>query len=224
MADPRVTRILDVVHALPPAATVADLPVRTPIPTEHAALVDYLRDLPDRDRGPVADRLAAQLRDAGHPDPFAAAHKMMKNATAELQAAEAGPIPADIGGLISYLTPMPPHERVFVAERLAAQLGGSSAAVERAADMVETALRDIEWGERSARAAQRFGRTLDTLVYDVEAAQRELDKLVDGDNAHVEYEGRDGADMASYLDDARRALRAAAALNPCKPATPGGAG
>lgn len=194
-----------------------------PIPTDHDALVAYLRGIPARDRGRVTDILAAQYREQGHPDPLAMASDTVERALADIKDEPDGgdAIPTDEAGLCEYIRNRPTWDRPFVAERLAVQLGGTPDAIARAVDLVESALSDVgsaESAESAERATRRFAEQLAATTKNLEAARRTLEDLMLGDDYHADYaETRTGLDLCAFLDDSRRFLHAAAAVNPCPP-------
>lgn len=188
------------------------------IPTDHDTLVEHLRNLPTRDRARLADPLAAQLREQGHPDALAAAVDMLERATAEIGDDSSEQIPTDPAGLYQYLAELPSRERPHVADRLAIQLGGTPDSIERAVNMVGSALEDIENDEECDRKARLFAEQLAATLEQLGRTRRTLDDLMSDGLFHVEYaESRTGLDLAAFLDDAGRMLRAATALNPCPP-------
>lgn len=196
------------------------------IPTDHEALVAYLRDIPDRDRTRVADLLTAQYREEGHPDPLAMANDTFERALAEVEdgpdAAE--PIPTDPYLLADYLNKRTAAEQVFIAERLAVQLGGHPDAIARACDLIELALLEAENNRATVRDVANLARDITGASKAIAAAQASLAALL-GERSqpyHADYaETVQGLDLRAFLDDAARMLRAAAALNPCPPAKNG---
>jgi len=190
------------------------------IPTDHAALVTYLRNLSDRDRARAVDLLAAQYREQDHADPLAMAARTWDQAMAEIGDDPAEPIPTDPHALYEYLREMVPGEQIHVTDRLAIQLGGTPDAVSRAVDLVSAALQEIDLGLTADRAIARFAEHLADAGRALHAAQRDLDALMGetGGDYHGDYaDTRAGLDVRAFLDDSERSLRAAVALNPCQP-------
>jgi hypothetical protein len=126
-------------------------------------------------------------------------------------------IPTDPAGLHEYLARTPSSGRPYVADRLAVQLGGTPDAIARACDLVSSQLADVEHDDQIGRWRARLAAQLQDAATAVRVAQGTLGELL-GDLFDVEYaESQAGVDMRDSLDDAARALRVAAAFNPCPP-------
>ncbi|MEU7590648.1 hypothetical protein AB0A95_30700 [Micromonospora sp. NPDC049230] len=192
----------------------------TPIPTDPAAFVDYLRNVPTRDRARVVDLLAAQYRTQGHPDPLPLT---MANSDYDRAVVEIGdepdttePIPTDVQGLFEYLRTMNGWQQSAVADRLAIQLGGTPEAIDRAADLMTRALSLVAQEILILELRQHLADTLAAAADTIKDGLNTIDRLASEDVYDVEF-AEGGWDMRGFLSDAGRFISAASALNPAPP-------
>lgn len=148
--------------------------------------------------------------------------------TTETMTAErpaAGSIPTEPTELEALLRKLTPGAQTEVADLLAAQLGGTPEAIERATDLVWRALGAIENENAIVQERANLAQHIADALASIRAADASLTNLC-GDLYDVEYAegGQRVLDLRTFLDDAARLVRAAAAFNPCPPdTTKGGA-
>lgn len=137
--------------------------------------------------------------------------------TADTSQQIAAEIPTDPDDLYLYLRDRT-SDASEIADRLAVQLGGTPFAVARACDLVDDALGRIQHDNDIDQQRANLAENIEAAINAVTAADRSLAALM-GDLYDVEYaEGIRSREVEAFLNDARRMLRAAAALNPCPPA------
>ncbi|WP_431935782.1 hypothetical protein [Micromonospora sp. RP3T] len=183
------------------------------IPTEHPALVAYLRARPSREWPRLVDVLTAQLRTAGHTDPLAAAVDMLERAGEAIEDAFPGPVPTEPAALAAYLATVAPADRYLVAERLADQLGPTAADEQRAYTMVADA---IDTADQIPLVPEDFSGLLD-LARKLPVDRRHLlaDRLaaqMGGDPRDIEHAANVVAEVLGVIEDETTGARIAAQL------------